>query len=233
MRQPKGTSSSCAPAGMSTPAPAACYGTRAAIRVGQLRREEHDLPVPRRRSGTLRVKPESTPPFGLFLGGRDLEGEAPTFVSFQIDKRRPLPHSPAHRRRSPGCRAVDRRRFHRRARRSGHIARRERAGSRRPWRRDDLLPSRRARRRTPVRRPQPGGSDRPTHRRRVSVCTSPRSPSARTAATSSPTRFSRSGGPRGCGPSGLEASDARRPRIERGTDRSERSGASAGPSFSS
>ncbi len=33
------------------------------------------------RSGSTRVDT----PFGLFLGGRDLEGEAPTFVSFQID----------------------------------------------------------------------------------------------------------------------------------------------------
>ena len=33
------------------------------------------------RSGSTRVDS----PFGLFLGGRDLEGEAPTFVSFQID----------------------------------------------------------------------------------------------------------------------------------------------------
>ncbi len=33
------------------------------------------------RSGSTRVDT----PFGLFLGGRDLKGEAPTFVSFQID----------------------------------------------------------------------------------------------------------------------------------------------------
>ena len=33
------------------------------------------------RSGSTRVDT----PFGLFLGGRDLEGEAPTYVSFQID----------------------------------------------------------------------------------------------------------------------------------------------------
>ena len=33
------------------------------------------------RSGSTRVDS----PFGLFLGGRDLEGEAPTFVTFQID----------------------------------------------------------------------------------------------------------------------------------------------------
>ncbi|MCY3933353.1 MAG: hypothetical protein OXH70_16720 [Acidobacteria bacterium] len=33
------------------------------------------------RSGSTRVDA----PFGLFLGGRDLEGETPTYVSFQID----------------------------------------------------------------------------------------------------------------------------------------------------
>ena len=33
------------------------------------------------RSGSTRIDT----PFGLFLGGRDLEGEAPTYVSFQID----------------------------------------------------------------------------------------------------------------------------------------------------